>query len=182
MTFRKLAFFMAASALFACDAADPTPSTDSPEAAAPLAQQAVVAPRTRQLALGRAHGCSLDAEISGVLCWGDNTRGQARVPALRSPRFVAAGGDTSCALAASGVICWGDDARGQRFREVAQLPLVRGRARVAVARQGIRFRRAYELVRRRRVHMAVEIDGERPVRAPHDLAIRGLARRRAAAR
>ncbi|MET0342941.1 MAG: SRPBCC family protein [Polyangiales bacterium] len=112
MTFRKLALSSAVTLLFACDGTDLTSSAvaSAPEAA----QQAQPAPRNRQIALGRAHGCSLDAEISGVVCWGDNGRGQARVPPLTRPRFVAAGGDTSCAVAARGVTCWGDDAKGQR--------------------------------------------------------------------
>ena len=75
---------------------------------------APVTPRARQLALGRAHGCSLDPEISGLLCWGDNARGQTRVPALRAPRQVAAGGDVTCAISATGVTCWGDTSHGVR--------------------------------------------------------------------
>jgi hypothetical protein len=67
----------------------------------------------KQLALGKAHGCSLDAAISGVLCWGDNRKGQTNVPALSSPSAIALGGDTSCAIAAGGVRCWGDGSQGQ---------------------------------------------------------------------
>jgi hypothetical protein len=67
----------------------------------------------KQLVLGKAHGCSLDAEISGVVCWGDNRQGQTRVPNLSSPTAIAAGGDTSCAIATGGVKCWGNGANGQ---------------------------------------------------------------------
>jgi len=75
----------------------------------------------KQLALGKAHGCSLDAAISGVLCWGDNRRGQTSVPLLAAPTFVAAGGDTTCAIAAGLVRCWGDNSRGQLFAPIGLL-------------------------------------------------------------
>ncbi|MET0287654.1 MAG: SRPBCC family protein [Polyangiales bacterium] len=65
------------------------------------------------LALGRAHGCSLDPAISGVLCWGDDSRGQTRVPLLLGPTAIAAGGDVTCAVAGGRVRCWGDASRGQ---------------------------------------------------------------------
>jgi hypothetical protein len=77
---------------------------------APSATQS--ADDAKQLVLGKAHGCSLDAAISGVLCWGDNRQGQTTVPGLSLPRFIAAGGDTSCAITRTGVRCWGDDANG----------------------------------------------------------------------
>ncbi len=67
----------------------------------------------KQLVAGKAHGCSLDAAISGVLCWGDNRKGQTRVPSLSSPSVIAAGGDTSCAIDNGGVSCWGDGEHGQ---------------------------------------------------------------------
>lgn len=67
----------------------------------------------KMLALGRAHACSLDEKISGVLCWGDNRRGQARVPLLVGPEYVAAGGDVTCAIASGLVRCWGDGRYGQ---------------------------------------------------------------------
>lgn len=74
---------------------------------------ALAATQGKQLALGKGHGCSLDAAISGVLCWGDNRKGQTDVPSLSSPTAIAAGGDTSCAIDRSGVKCWGDGERGQ---------------------------------------------------------------------
>jgi len=67
----------------------------------------------KQLALGRAHGCSLDPGISGILCWGDNSKGQSKVPTLVSPRAVDAGGDVTCAIASDRVRCWGDNSRKQ---------------------------------------------------------------------
>lgn len=67
----------------------------------------------KQLVLGKAHGCSLDAAISGVLCWGDNRKGQTNVPSLSSPSVIAAGGDTSCAIDRGGVTCWGESEHGQ---------------------------------------------------------------------
>jgi hypothetical protein len=69
----------------------------------------------KQLAAGRAHACSLDPAISGLLCWGDNLYGQTSVPSLSSPSFVAAGGDVTCAIDKGGdVTCWGDNALHQR--------------------------------------------------------------------
>jgi hypothetical protein len=92
----------------ACGAPPPTgepPSSEPPQGAPGAA--------IKQLALGRAHGCSLDAAISGVLCWGDNRRGQTRPPGLSAPRFVATGGDVSCAIDGKNVKCWGEDVYGQ---------------------------------------------------------------------
>jgi hypothetical protein len=74
---------------------------------------ALAATEGKQLVLGKAHGCSLDAEISGVLCWGDDRKGQTRVPSLSSPTVIAAGGDTSCAIASGRVTCWGAGEHGQ---------------------------------------------------------------------
>jgi alpha-tubulin suppressor-like RCC1 family protein len=71
------------------------------------------APPVKQLALGNAHGCSLDPAISGVICWGDNRRGQTAVPTLLEPTSIAAGGDVSCAISSDGVRCWGDGTYGQ---------------------------------------------------------------------
>lgn len=87
--------------------------TDDLTASTVAAQVAAPVPlRGRQLALGRAHGCSLDPDISGLRCWGDNGRGQTTIPTLRNPRFIAAGGDVTCALAGGGVSCWGDGTHG----------------------------------------------------------------------
>jgi hypothetical protein len=83
----------------------------------------------KQLVAGRAHACSLDPAISGLLCWGDNQAGQTRVPALNAPVFVAAGGDVTCAIERNGdVRCWGDRTYGQ-----LNVPSALGRAtRLAV--------------------------------------------------
>jgi hypothetical protein len=71
------------------------------------------APSVKQLALGRAHGCSLDPAIDGLLCWGDNARGQTAVPSLGAPSFVATGGDVTCVIDRGDVRCWGDASHGQ---------------------------------------------------------------------
>jgi hypothetical protein len=73
----------------------------------------VIPPPVKQIAAGRAHACALDTDIDGLHCWGDNAKGQATVPTLASPRFVATGGDTTCAIANGAVQCWGDTSHGQ---------------------------------------------------------------------
>lgn len=106
----------------AADATDTDPPASKQAALAAAAETTELAadsPATpsagnaKQLVLGKAHGCSLDAAISGVLCWGDNRKGQTTVPGMSSPSFIAAGGDSSCAITAAGVRCWGDDSSGQ---------------------------------------------------------------------
>lgn len=78
----------------------------------------------KQLVAGRAHACSLDPAISGLLCWGDNRAGQTRVPLLSAPVVVAAGGDVTCVIERDGdVRCWGDRTHGQ-----LDVPLLLGRA------------------------------------------------------
>jgi len=72
-----------------------------------------ILPPVKQIVAGRAHACALDSDIDGIRCWGDNTKGQTTVPALVSPRFVATGGDTSCAIASGAVTCWGDTTHGK---------------------------------------------------------------------
>jgi hypothetical protein len=94
--------------LHACGEAEPAAIAESTQ---PLVQ--ALPPAVKQVVLGRAHGCSLDPGISGVICWGDNQRGQANVPLLFDPRFVAAGGDVSCAIDGGSVNCWGDNSRRQ---------------------------------------------------------------------
>ncbi|HEY6877107.1 MAG TPA: SRPBCC family protein [Polyangiales bacterium] len=98
----------------ACDAGGPSQESDDEPAPRELFATAPAQAPIKQLALGRAHGCSLDAAISGVLCWGDNTSGQTDVPWLLKPTFVAAGGDVSCAIASGRVKCWGDNKHRQR--------------------------------------------------------------------
>lgn len=93
---------------FGACAADPT----SPSVAE-LDAHAANSTAGKMLALGKAHGCSLDAPIDGVLCWGDNRKGQATVPALTAPKYIAAGGDTTCAIDGNTVQCWGDGSHGQ---------------------------------------------------------------------
>jgi len=89
-------------------AQDDTQVSGKEQAAAPSAAG-------KQLALGRAHGCSLDPDVSGILCWGDNKSGQAVVPLLlASPTSIAAGGDVTCAIGLTGAQCWGDNTYRQR--------------------------------------------------------------------
>src|ERR1700712_5584072 len=100
-----------AACLAGCDANAPG-GGDSAEVSGKQ-QAAASTAEGKQLALGRAHGCSLDSGIDGVLCWGDNSSGQTKVPFLLQPSFIAAGGDVTCAVAFGGVRCWGDSSHGQ---------------------------------------------------------------------
>lgn len=64
------------------------------------------------IASGDQHNCAVDD--FGVYCWGDNSKGQSQVPALLSPKWVAAGGNTSCAIDGNDALqCWGDLGAGQ---------------------------------------------------------------------
>lgn len=108
-----LALTSAVSLLPAC--ADVPPSAGDDEAVSGKEQAAAPSAVGKQLALGRAHGCSLDPGIDGILCWGDNAHGQTDVPALlTNPTFIAAGGDITCAIGLGGAQCWGDNAHRQR--------------------------------------------------------------------
>lgn len=61
---------------------------------------------------GDAHNCALD--FYGTYCWGDNGKGQTDVPVMQDVQWVAAGGDTSCAIDGNdGLFCWGDNTEGQ---------------------------------------------------------------------
>lgn len=105
------AVVVSCSIIAAC-AAD-APLEDSESTRLEPTRAAIAAPGEKQLVAGRAHGCSLDPGISGILCWGDNLHGQTDVPWLLSPTFVAAGGDVTCAVSAGRVRCWGDRSKGQ---------------------------------------------------------------------
>jgi hypothetical protein len=108
---RSLVWCALALAAVGCTEGEIPPIDGGADAQVPGEPAAV--PSVKQLALGRAHGCSLDAAISGVLCWGDNRQGQAAPPAWLDAQWIAAGGDTSCAIVQGSVTCWGDGSRGQ---------------------------------------------------------------------
>ncbi|MCC6645447.1 MAG: hypothetical protein IT374_07750, partial [Polyangiaceae bacterium] len=72
---------------------------------------------------GRAHACALDSN-SGLICWGDNSRGQLLLPASVSEGILqmpvagpvtdlAVGGDNSCYLENGKLACAGDNSFGQ---------------------------------------------------------------------
>jgi len=64
------------------------------------------------IAAGNHHTCLLDR--FGVHCWGRNHRSQTSVPELSNPVWVAAGGDTTCAIDGSQALhCWGDIGQDQ---------------------------------------------------------------------
>lgn len=67
------------------------------------------------VASGDNHNCAID--VYGIYCWGNNSKGQIDVPVLSAPRWVAAGGDTSCAVddnnGTDELICWGNNNHGQ---------------------------------------------------------------------
>jgi hypothetical protein len=56
------------------------------------------------------HACALDD--TGVVCWGNNSAGQATVPTLTNPTQVSAGSSHTCALDDTGVVCWGSHYNG----------------------------------------------------------------------
>ena len=83
-----------------------------------------------------AGGDNTCAAVEGeVRCWGDNDRGAvgtgdsagnevpapARVPNLTGVQRIAAGGDTTCAIAGDerAVFCWGDNDHGQTGADLA---------------------------------------------------------------
>ncbi|MGR6870762.1 RCC1 domain-containing protein [Pseudomonas sp. HK3] len=64
------------------------------------------------VASGDNHNCAVDSY--GVYCWGDNAQGQTDVPSLNNPKWVAAGGNTSCAIDEDDSLrCWGNQSAGQ---------------------------------------------------------------------
>jgi alpha-tubulin suppressor-like RCC1 family protein len=77
--------------------------------------------RARQVALGDRHACVLLSNGT-VVCWGSNAKGESAgavtregvvtptvVPGVENAVQIAAGGDSSCALAKDGsVTCWGE--------------------------------------------------------------------------
>lgn len=109
---RLLTFvFPLLSALACNDATAPKPV--GPHLRAP--QRTLVIPSTTpQVSAGFRHTCALKADGT-VVCWGDNTYGQADVPAgLTSVAQVIAGGSHTCALKAEGIVaCWGSNFYGE---------------------------------------------------------------------
>jgi arylsulfatase A-like enzyme len=61
--------------------------------------------------LGRRFSCVLN--ITGIVCWGDNSAGQTDVPMLTNPTQLAAGYEHACALDETGVVCWGNNDYGE---------------------------------------------------------------------
>ena len=97
----------------ACNDATSPPASAGPDLRAP--QHTLVIPSTTaQVSAGGYFTCALKPDAT-VVCWGDNTDGQATVPAgLTSVADVSAGGFHTCALKSSGTVaCWGLDAYGQ---------------------------------------------------------------------
>jgi len=70
-----------------------------------LAQQRIVLPRARQVAVGTGQACALD-DSSNVQCW--KVAGSPEVRAAEASQ-VAVAGDLACALVRGGQVrCWGD--------------------------------------------------------------------------
>jgi hypothetical protein len=63
------------------------------------------------VAAGGAFRCTRDA--SGVLCWGDSSKGQTEVPDLTAPAQIEAGFAHACAIDGTALRCWGDNTSGQ---------------------------------------------------------------------
>ena len=58
------------------------------------------------VAAGAEHSCLLDSY--GVHCWGHNNEGQIDAPYMEGPVWIAAGGNTSCAIDQNQSLhCWG---------------------------------------------------------------------------
>ncbi len=58
-----------------------------------------------QIAASSQHSCAV--KNAGVVCWGNDTSGQATPPELINPTAISAGLKHSCAITENGVICWG---------------------------------------------------------------------------
>ena len=90
---------------------EPRPGTTSRRGSL-YASDAVVSPATA-IAVGGAHSCAIQAGTSAVVCWGDDTDGQASPPTNAFVQ-VTAGVDFTCGRKVNGaVLCWGDNASGQ---------------------------------------------------------------------
>jgi Regulator of chromosome condensation (RCC1) repeat len=61
---------------------------------------------------------------NGVVCWGDNSSGQATPPATASFQKVSAGQEHTCALRRGQIFCWGSNADGQATPPGDNPPLV----------------------------------------------------------
>ncbi|MCA9638943.1 MAG: RCC1 repeat-containing protein, partial [Myxococcales bacterium] len=88
-----------------------------------------------ELTSGNTHRCAR-LEDDGVVCWGDNTRGQLgdgtttnrdapmRVAGLDGAEEISAGWDHTCARVGTAVYCWGDNDDGQLGDETFDQRLV----------------------------------------------------------
>jgi len=67
-----------------------------------------------QVSVGDRHACAITTAPRTLVCWGDDTSGQATPPPGTGWVEVAAGGSHTCARRATGAVgCWGDDSEGQ---------------------------------------------------------------------
>ena len=68
------------------------------------------------LVVGGGHSCVIRNNVRAegeVVCWGDNSKGQAYVPPGKY-LLVSAGGNHTCAIKANSMaVCWGDDSDGE---------------------------------------------------------------------
>lgn len=95
-----------------CDGSNQYGENTDPEPAITSGYQGHWVDKPYLVASGDHHNCALDQY--GIYCWGKNEQGQADVPSLAAPKWVSAGGDTSCAIDANDFVqCWGDNGQGQ---------------------------------------------------------------------
>ena len=83
-------------------------------------QERLSSSSTTTLATGNMHACKILQQGGKIVCWGDNSNGQATPPAsvngiAGTASAIAAGLVHSCAIQAGTdtVVCWGNDSNGQ---------------------------------------------------------------------
>jgi hypothetical protein len=58
-----------------------------------------------QIASGTLHSCAI--KEGDIVCWGNDTSGEASPTELTNPTVLTVGEEHSCAITDDGVVCWG---------------------------------------------------------------------------